>query len=167
MSRALVAGKKNCSVANIFAPAGSLLRNCANCAAAMGFSVDRVTAVVEPPQLPELGFDASHCGSGAARHLPAVALAEPERNTGPQAAVIHVAYLPLFSAAYQESVKSGSTPMTRSFARPPQKAPSFCETASSTLMVMSLLPEVTYGLAPACHSSPCQAATWLAARLVR
>jgi hypothetical protein len=66
--------------------------------------------------------------------------------------------LPLLRAAYQESVKSGSTPMTPSFARPPQNSPSFFETASSTLMVMSPLPEVTYGLAPACHSRPCQAA---------
>lgn len=123
--------------------------------------------MVEPPQLPELGLAASHCGNGAARHLPAVALAEPERKTGPQAAVIQVAYLPLLRAAYQASVKSGSTPMTPSFASPPQYSPSFLDAASSTLMVMSLLPEDAYGLAPACHWRPCQAAGWFAARLVR
>lgn len=76
-----------------------------------------------------------------------VALAEPERKAGPQAAVIQVAYLPLLSPAYQPSVKSGSTLITPSFASPPQYAPSFLETASSTPMVMSLLPEVAYGLA--------------------
>jgi hypothetical protein len=163
----LVAGKKNCSVANILALVGSLLRNWANTAAWMGFLVERMTAVVEPPQLPELGLAASHCGSGAARHLPEVAFAEPERKAGPQAPVSQVAYLPLFRAAYQALVKSGSTPITPSLASVPQYWPSFWETASSTLTVMSLLLEVTYGLAPACHNRPCHAATWLAARLVR
>jgi hypothetical protein len=99
-------------VANILALAGSLLRNWANRAAAIGFLVDLMTAVVEPPQLPERGWDASHCGSGAARHLPAVALADPERKAGPQAAVSQVAYLPLLKPAYHASVKSGSVLMT-------------------------------------------------------
>lgn len=94
-------------------------------------------------------------------------MAEPERKAGPQAAVIQVAYLPLLNPAYQPSVKSGSVLTTPSWARPPQYAPSFLETASSTPMVMSLLSDTTYGLAPACHNRPCQAATWLAARLVR
>lgn len=96
-----------------------------------------------------------------------VDLADPERKTGPQAAVSQVAYLPLLSPAYQESVKSGSTPMTPSFARVPQYVPSILETSSSTLTVMSLLPDITYGFASACQSSPCQAAAWFAARLVR
>src|SRR5687768_7336834 len=113
----------------------------------MGFLVVLMTALVEPPQLPELGLDASHCGRGAARHSPAVALAEPDRNTGPQAAVIQVAYFPLLSPAYQASVKSGSTPMTPSLASPPQYVASFLAMSSSTLMEMSLLLVLPYGFA--------------------
>ena len=130
-------------MANIFAALGSLLRNCANCAAAIGFFVALMTALVEPPQLPETGLAASHCGSGAARHLPAVAFAEPDRNTGPHAAVIQVAYLPLLSAVYQESVKSVSTPTTPSCASPPQYRATFFATSSSTLSEISLFPVLT------------------------
>jgi hypothetical protein len=39
---------------------GSLLRNCANCAAAIGFLVVLTTALVEAPQLPDTGLAASH-----------------------------------------------------------------------------------------------------------
>src|SRR5690242_1952699 len=140
-SNALVAGNNDCSVASIAVLAGSVLRNCANCAAAMGFRVDLTTALLEPPQFPEVGMVRSHCGSGAARHLPEVALAEPDRNAGPQAAETQAAYLPLFRPAYQESVKSGSALMTPSSASPPQYAPSFLEMESSTLMAMSRLPD--------------------------
>jgi hypothetical protein len=130
-------------VANSLALSGSVLRNWANTAAAIGFLVDLMTALVEPPQLPDCGVDASHCGSGAARHLPEVDFAEPERKTGPQAAVSQVAYLPLLSAANHGSVKSGSIPMTPSLASPPQYAASFLDGASLTWMAMVLLPDFT------------------------
>ena len=81
-SRALVAGKKNCSVANILDVVGSLLRNCANWAAAIGFFVDLMTALVDPPQLPEAGWAASHCGSGAARAQGASSRARPPGAVG-------------------------------------------------------------------------------------
>ena len=71
--RAFVEGKRNCLVAKSFVLLGSLFRNWANCAAAIAFFVDLITAVVEPPQFPDTAEDASHCGSGAARHLPEVA----------------------------------------------------------------------------------------------
>src|SRR6266704_5045809 len=98
--RGLVEGKRNCLVAKSFVLRGSLLRNCANWAAAIGFLLALITAVVEPPQFPDAVGDESHCGSGAARHLPEVACAEPDRNTGPHAAVSHVAYLPLLNPVY-------------------------------------------------------------------
>ena len=60
-----------------------------------------MTAVVDPPQLPDTFCPAAHCGSGAARHLPVVDAALPVRNTGPHAAVSQVAYLPRLSAWYQ------------------------------------------------------------------
>ena len=113
---------------------------------------------MEPPQLPEADADASHCGSGAARHLPAVDFAEPARKTGPHAAVSQVAYLPRLRAENHASVKSGSVPMTPSLARPPQYLASRLEASSLTLRVTWLLSLVAYGLAPACHSRPCQAA---------
>ena len=91
-----MAGKKLCWALNSLVVAGSVFRNSANLAAAIWFFVPVMTAVVEPPQLPEAFSPAVHCGSGAARHLPAVFLALPLRKTGPQAAVIQVAYLPLF-----------------------------------------------------------------------
>jgi len=67
-----------------------------------------MTAVVEPPQLPEAGLAASHWGSGAARHLPEVPFALPLRKTGPQAAVSQVAYLPRARPWYHASVKAGT-----------------------------------------------------------
>src|SRR5690242_17967400 len=115
----------------MFALSGSLFRNLANSAAAIGVLVPLMTALVDPPQLPDAGALASHCGSGAARHLPDVDLARPARKTGPQAAVIQVAYLPLLSPAYQPSVKSGSLLMTPSFASPPQYAATFLEASSA------------------------------------
>ena len=45
---------------------------------------------------------------GAARHLPDVLAAVPCRNTGPQAAIGQLAYLPLFRPWYQVSLKSAS-----------------------------------------------------------
>ncbi|MGC4773353.1 hypothetical protein ACLQ25_30830 [Micromonospora sp. DT44] len=73
-------------MANSLALSGPVLRNWANIAAAIGFLVDLMAALVEPPQLPDCGVDASHSGSGAARHLPEEDFAEPERKVGPQAA---------------------------------------------------------------------------------
>src|SRR5215218_1733526 len=62
----------------------------ASWAASSAFSLCVVTASVEPPQLDEALAPSSHCGSGAARHLPLDFPAISSRNTGPHAAVDQV-----------------------------------------------------------------------------
>src|SRR3954451_16593790 len=89
------AGNRNCSVANFRAGSSAVLIHFASSAAAIGFLVDDSTASVEPPQLLETLSPWFHCGIVVARHLPEVLPAVPWRNTGPQAAVCHEAYLPL------------------------------------------------------------------------
>ena len=98
------------------------------------------TALVDPPQLPATFCPAAHCGSGAARHLPLVDAALDCRNTGPQAAVIQVAYLPRLSAWYQASVKSGSTDTTPLVTRSPQNCATFLPWSLARLTVTVLLP---------------------------
>src|SRR6266542_3894169 len=91
----------------------------ASSAASAGCLVCLMTASVDPPQLAETFSPAVHCGSGAARHLPAVLFAEPDRKTGPQAAVTQAAYRPLLRPWYHSSVKSGSWLTTPSVSTPP------------------------------------------------
>src|SRR5664280_2998183 len=67
-----------------------------------------MSALVEPPQLPAAFAVELHCGAFDARHRPVVLAAVPWRNTGPQAAVIQPAYLPLARPWYQASLKSAS-----------------------------------------------------------
>lgn len=113
-------GNRLCWVLNIAVVVGLVFRNSANFAAAIGDWVPLITALVDPPQLPDTCSPALHWGSGAARHLPAVDLMEPARNTGAHAAVSQVAYLPLLNAWYQLLVKSGSVETTPSSTSPPQ-----------------------------------------------
>jgi hypothetical protein len=115
----LVAGKKNCSVANILALAGSVLRNWANLAAAIGFLVERMTAVVEPPQLPELAWRVPLRQRGRAPLAGGGLRAAGEEDRAPGGGQPG-GVLALVEAAYQASVKSGSVPITPSLASPPQ-----------------------------------------------
>ena len=88
VSSAFVAGNRNCSVANIFVDSGSVLRNSANLAAAIGFFVAVMTADVEPPQLPDtLACRRPTAAAARPATCPRCRLALPDRKTGPQAAV--------------------------------------------------------------------------------
>ena len=58
--------------------------------------------------------------TGSAKSTSGKWRAAPLRNTGPQAAVTQVAYLPRLSAWYQASVKSGSAETAPSLTSPPQ-----------------------------------------------
>src|SRR4051812_45620276 len=73
-------GNRNCFVARSTADCLFVLSHRASCAAWIGNLVLFSTASVEPPQLPEAGFAASHCGKSAARHKPAVFFAVPCRK---------------------------------------------------------------------------------------
>ncbi|MNT39930.1 hypothetical protein D3C72_1762160 [compost metagenome] len=70
---------------------GSLHSQIATSAASGRCWVAFITASDEPPQAPVANLLASHCGRSAARHWPALVLANEVRNTGPQPAVSQVA----------------------------------------------------------------------------
>src|ERR1700712_3942940 len=104
---------------------GSLFIQAANFAASAGCLDWLVTEVPEPPQLPVAGLLASHCGSGAIFHLPAVAAALPSSTPGAQIALTQPTWVPLFSAAFHAGVYIGLLSMTPLATRPPQYEATF------------------------------------------